>query len=94
LHAFIIGKGRAAAALAGAPSRDQPELDALNKYLPDSLLLAMATEIGDSIWLDPARPKPGGDCRVILMSHETGEELREWSSIAEFLEELLAAEAG
>jgi hypothetical protein len=61
--------------------------------LPDSLLLAMATEIGDSIWLDPARPKPGGDCRVVLMSHETGEEQREWSSIAEFLEELLTAEA-
>ncbi|HEV3263751.1 MAG TPA: SMI1/KNR4 family protein [Gemmataceae bacterium] len=60
--------------------------------LPDSLLLAMATEIGDSIWLDPARPKPGGDCRVVLMSHETGGERREWSSIAEFLEELLTAE--
>ncbi len=54
----------------------------------------MATEIGDSIWLDPARAKPGGDCRVVLMSHETGGEQREWSSIAEFLAELLAAEAG
>jgi hypothetical protein len=32
VHAFILGNGRAAAALAGAPSRDQPELDALNKY--------------------------------------------------------------
>jgi hypothetical protein len=52
----------------------------------------MATEIGDSIWLDPARPKPGGDCRVAMMSHETGGEEREWSNIAEFLEELLTAE--
>jgi hypothetical protein len=60
--------------------------------LPDSLVLAMITEIGDSIWLDLARPKPGGDCRVIMMSHETGGEQREWSSIAEFLEESLTAE--
>ncbi len=66
----------------------------LGVKLPDSLLLVMATEIGDSIWLDPARAKPGGDCRVVLMSHETGDEQREWSSVAEFLEELLTAEAG
>lgn len=61
--------------------------------LPDSLLLAMTTEIGDSVWLDTARPKPGGDCPLVLMSHETGAEQREWPSVAEFLEELLAAEA-
>jgi hypothetical protein len=61
--------------------------------LPAPLLLVISTEIGDSIWPDTARPKPGGDCRVVLMSHETGEEQREWPSIAEFLEELLTAEA-
>jgi hypothetical protein len=65
----------------------------LGAKLSDSLFLVMETEIGDSIWLDTARPKPGGDCRVVLMSHETGEEEREWLSIADFLEELLTAEA-
>jgi hypothetical protein len=60
--------------------------------LPGSLLPVMQTEIGDSVWLDTARPRPGGDCRVVLMSHETGEEQGEWPSIAGFLEELLTAE--
>jgi hypothetical protein len=60
--------------------------------LPISLLVVMQTEIGDSIWLDTARQKSGGDCRVVLMSHETGEEEREWPSVADFLEELLTAE--
>jgi hypothetical protein len=62
--------------------------------LPKTLVLAMQTEIGDSVWLDTARQKPDGDCRVVLMSHETGEEEREWSSVAEFLEELLTADEG
>jgi hypothetical protein len=53
----------------------------------------MQTELGDSIWLDTRRQKPDGDCRVLLMSHETGEEERDWLSIADFLEELLTAEA-
>jgi hypothetical protein len=61
--------------------------------LPDSLLVVLATEIGDSVWLDTARPKPDGDCRVVLMSHETGEEEREWLGIADFLEELLTDDA-
>jgi hypothetical protein len=56
--------------------------------IADSMLLVIETEIGDSIWLDASRLAPGGDCRVVLMSHETGEE-REWPGIAEFLEELL-----
>jgi hypothetical protein len=60
--------------------------------LPDSMLFIIHTEIGDSIWLDTAQPKRGGDCRVVLMSHETGEEEREWDSVADFLEELLTAE--
>jgi hypothetical protein len=46
-------------------------------------------ELGDSIWLDTAQPKPGGDCRVVLMSHETWAEERDWPTVAEFLEELL-----
>jgi hypothetical protein len=57
--------------------------------LPDSLVEVMTTEFGDSIWLDTSRPCGSGDCRVVLMSHETAEEHREWSSIAEFLEEML-----
>jgi hypothetical protein len=59
--------------------------------LADSLVVVMETEIGDSVWLDTARLKPDGDCRVVLMSHETGED-REWLNIADFLEELLTAE--
>jgi len=46
--------------------------------LPESMLVVIRTEIGDSIWLDTAQPKPKGDCRVVLMSHETGEEERDW----------------
>jgi hypothetical protein len=57
--------------------------------IADSMLLVIETEIGDSIWLDTSRLAPGGDCRVVLMSHETGEQEREWTGIAEFLEELL-----
>jgi hypothetical protein len=52
----------------------------------------MTTEFGDSVWLDPSRPHGNGDCRVVLMSHETGEEAREWPSVAEFLEEVLTAQ--
>jgi hypothetical protein len=55
-----------------------------NRFLP-----VMRTEIGDSIWLDAALPQPEGDCRVLLMSHETQDEDREWPSVAEFLGELL-----
>jgi hypothetical protein len=72
----------------------QSRRDEVNYYqnigaeIVDSMLLVIETEIGDSIWLDTSRLAPTGDCRVVLMSHETGEE-REWSGIAEFLEELL-----
>jgi hypothetical protein len=62
--------------------------------LPDTLLVALQTEIGDSIWLDRAQQKPDGDCRVVLISHETGEEEREWSGVAAFLEELLSEGGG
>jgi hypothetical protein len=57
--------------------------------LPDSMLFIIHTEIGDSIWLDTTKQKPDGDCRVVLMSHETSEEERDWPAVAEFLEELL-----
>jgi hypothetical protein len=57
--------------------------------LPDSMLFIIHTEIGDSIWLDTAKQKPDGDCRVVLMSHETWSEERDWPTVAEFLEELL-----
>jgi hypothetical protein len=59
--------------------------------LPDSLLAVMSTEFGDSVWLDTSRPSGNGDCRVVVMSHETGEEAREWPTVAEFLEEVLTA---
>jgi hypothetical protein len=61
--------------------------------LPTSFLVVMETEIGDSVWLDTARQNPGGNCPVILMSHGTGEEEREWLTVADFLEELLMASA-
>ncbi len=57
--------------------------------LPDSMLFIIHTELGDSIWLDTAQPKPDGDYRVVLMSHETWAEERDWPTVAEFLEELL-----
>jgi len=57
--------------------------------LSDWMLFIIHTEIGDSIWLDTAKAKPDGDCRVVLMSHETGEEERDWPTVAEFLEEFL-----
>ncbi len=57
--------------------------------LPDSMVFVMTTELGDSIWLDTAQEKPDGDCRVVLMSHETWAEERDWPTVAEFLEELL-----
>src|SRR5262249_32984931 len=60
--------------------------------MPDAFLLIMQTETGDSIWLNTSRQTPDGDCQVVLMSHETGELEREWSSIADFLEELLTPE--
>jgi hypothetical protein len=59
--------------------------------LPDSMLAVMTTEFGDSVWLDTSRPHGNGDCRVVLMSHETGE-AREWPTVAEFLEEVLTAQ--
>jgi hypothetical protein len=61
----------------------------IGAQLPNSMLFIIHTEIGDSIWLDTANPKADGDCRVVLMSHETGEEERDWPTVAEFLEELL-----
>jgi hypothetical protein len=64
----------------------------LGTELGKSQLVVMQTEVGDSIWLDTGRRKRDDDCRVVLMSHETGEEQREWLSIADFLEELLTAE--
>jgi hypothetical protein len=64
----------------------------INAPLPKGWLLIVQTEIGDSIWLDTRRRKAGGECRVVLVSHETGAEEREWPNVAEFLEELLTAE--
>jgi hypothetical protein len=63
----------------------------IHVVIPDAFLLILETEIGDSIWLDTSGQTRDGDCRVVLMSHETGEE-REWSSIADLLEELLLPE--
>jgi hypothetical protein len=57
--------------------------------LPKTLLTVMTTEFGDSIWLDTTQIDKQGDCRVILMNHETGEQQREWGTVAEFLEEVL-----
>jgi len=63
----------------------------MGRELPATYIEIMTTEFGDSVWLDTKRQTKDGDCRVALLSHETTEEDREWSSIAEFLEELLTA---
>ena len=60
--------------------------------LPRGFVLIVQTETGDSIWLDTKRKRPDGDCRVLLVSHETGQADREWPCAAAFLEELLTAD--
>jgi hypothetical protein len=35
---------------------------------------------------------PEGECLVVLVSHEEARIWREWASVAEFLEEMLAGE--
>jgi hypothetical protein len=65
----------------------------IGSKLGKEFALAIRTEIGDSIWLDTTRTNKDGDCRVVLVSHETGEEEREWASVAEFLEELVLESA-
>ncbi|MCI0378285.1 MAG: SMI1/KNR4 family protein [Gemmataceae bacterium] len=64
----------------------------LGADLADTLLLVIETEIGDSVWLDTANVKPDGECPVIFLSHETGQQKRAWSSVGDFLEELLTPE--
>jgi hypothetical protein len=64
----------------------------IHAELSHAMLPVVRTEIGDSIWLDTSQQRPDGDARVVLMSHETGGEEREWSSVAYFLEEFLAPE--
>jgi hypothetical protein len=64
----------------------------INAPLPNGWLLIARTETGDSIWLDTKQKNAAGECRVVLVSHETGETEREWSSVAAFVEELLTAE--
>ena len=78
--------------LAQEQRRDADYYREIGAEMPDSLVVVMRTKIGDSVWLDTCATKPDGDCRVVLMSHETGKEEREWSSVADFLEELLTAE--
>jgi hypothetical protein len=78
--------------LAQAQGTESDYYRQLGADLPDSLVVIMQTEFGDSVWLDPSRQAAEGDCRVVLMSHETGEPEREWSSVADFLEELLLPE--
>jgi hypothetical protein len=63
----------------------------INAPLPKGWLLIVQTQTADSIWLDLRQKGPNGDCPVVLMSHETGEAEREWTSVAEFLEELVTA---
>src|SRR5262249_17507312 len=64
----------------------------INAPLPKGWFLVVQTETGDSIWLDTQRKKTDGECRVVLVSHETGETEREWPSVAAFVEELLTSE--
>jgi hypothetical protein len=89
---LACGEACTITALAKLPDERRREADYYREFgaqLQDRFLPVMRTEIGDSIWLDTARPQPQGDCRVVLMSHETQDEDREWPSVAEFLDELL-----
>jgi hypothetical protein len=56
------------------------------------LLWVGGTGFGDGVALDAGSITPEGECRVLLISHETMEAAREWDSVAAFLEELLAEE--
>jgi hypothetical protein len=54
-----------------------------------SMVPVILTEVGDYVSLDTSKQIADGDCRVFLISHETGEAEREWGSVADFLEEVL-----
>jgi hypothetical protein len=89
---LACGEACTITALAKLPNERRQEAEYYREFgaqLQGRFLPVMRTEIGDSIWLDTARPQPEGDCRVVLMSHETQDEERDWPSVAEFLEELL-----
>ncbi len=79
-------------ALARARDSWRRVMQSMDFDAPTELLPVIETEIGDVVCLDTAALAPDGDCPVALVSHETGEREREWASVAEFLEELLAGE--
>ena len=58
--------------------------------LPQGFLPVVDSETGDYIGLDSSSIRPDGECRVMLLSHEEPAVEREWASVAEFLEDLLA----
>jgi hypothetical protein len=59
---------------------------------PTHYLHVVESQLGDFICLDPSSLTDKGDCRVLLISHETMAVEREWDSIAAFLEDLLEQE--
>ena len=60
---------------------------------PPHLLHIGLTGEGDVISLDTSKLTNEGDCLVVLISHETFEASRTWSSIPEFLQEVLESAA-
>lgn len=58
--------------------------------LPPGLLHVADSQIGDYIGLDTKSVGADGECRVLLVSHESQDVEKEWPTVAEFLEDLLA----
>lgn len=67
-------------------------LEALASEFEGRLLVVGETEFNDCLALDAGAQSEGGDCRVLLISHETLEVDREWDNTASFVEALLQTE--
>jgi hypothetical protein len=60
--------------------------------LPEQCLHVVDSRVSDFICLDLSAVTEEGDCRVVLVSHETGAVEEAWDNIATFLEDLLEEE--
>lgn len=96
----VLTGGQADSAFAAphelAPLQEQLEWLAseIDPDLAEGLLWVGETEFGDAVALDTSTVTKDGECRVVLMSHETMDVDREWNTVAEFLDEVLAEEDG
>lgn len=64
-------------------------LEALVPEFEGRLLVIGETEFGDCLALEMGSQPKDGDCRVLLISHETLGVKREWDGIASFVEDLV-----